>query len=594
MAKGTRVSPPGSSSSKPPSKATKTAPTLLRRESSLEEEMVGLVGDLRRSRLARAQQNGKATPAAAAAAPLTIPAEYRRATTEEQARLRACAVSKWLLTSGVQPELSPPGSPDGDGAADLLASASAAPLRAHRLDFGATPFDATPFDASAAAPALCQPAQTPATQVGALCTAASVGTAATAVATTPAYCGRAAMATPGVGGTPPSAKDSPTAAPEPAPEPAPGASSPAFDGKGGADASAAVELFCGARAPRRRRPRPRPPATTGPSCRPAERPAAVAAGGRGGARVSPAATTPGHGARHRRRRSRRRRPRPRSSTRTAHTRSASGCIGGRRRWAPRSATAARRSTRRRRPRPSASRRGACSAAGAACASTASLKSTKSCRREIASVPLRSRPLRSRPLVTAPLPLAPPQAVCEWRVGALLRGGDVLSPNRSVLRRWGNSMTARTFGAWRKYTHEVAREKVSTAELTMRRWLQWRVSRALQRWLDGVTFLSEQQRLAKKATKSWKAGGVSHGWRRWRDATEPRHRRAARRAFQRRLPIGRAWQRWNDAIRSRHSHGLAALKLAASAWCERKDMLMKWQARSSPPHPRAPSSLPPLP
>ena len=241
MAKGTRGSPPGSSSSKPPSKATKTAPTLLRRESSLEEEMVGLVGDLRRSRLARAQQNGKATPAAAAAAPLTIPAEYRRATTEEQARLRACAVSKWLLTSGVQPELSPPGSPDGDGAADLLASASAAPLRAHRLDFGATP-----FDASAAAPALCQPAQTPATQVGALCTAASVGTAATAVATTPAYCGRAAMATPGVGGTPPSAKDSPTAAPEPAPEPAPGASSPAFDGKGGADASAAVELFCGA------------------------------------------------------------------------------------------------------------------------------------------------------------------------------------------------------------------------------------------------------------------------------------------------------------------------------------------------------------
>ena len=65
--------------------------------------MVGLVGDLRRSRLARAQQNGKAAPAAAAAAPLTIPAEYRRATTEEQARLRACAVSKWLLTSGVQP-----------------------------------------------------------------------------------------------------------------------------------------------------------------------------------------------------------------------------------------------------------------------------------------------------------------------------------------------------------------------------------------------------------------------------------------------------------------------------------------------------------
>ena len=178
-------------------------------------------------------------------------------------------------------------------------------------------------------------------------------------------------------------------------------------------------------------------------------------------------------------------------------------------------------------------------------------------------------------------------MCEWRVGALLRGGDVLSPNRSVLRRWGNSMTARTFGAWRKYAHEVAREKVSTAELTMRRWLQWRVSRALQRWLDGVTFLSEQQRLAKKATKSWKAGGVSHGWRRWRDATEPRHRRAARRAFQRRLPIGRAWQRWNDAIRSRHSHGLAALKLAASAWCERKDMLMKWQARSSPPHPPRP-------
>ena len=95
-------------------------------------------------------------------------------------------------------------------------------------------------------------------------------------------------------------------------------------------------------------------------------------------------------------------------------------------------------------------------------------------------------------MTAPLPLAPPQAVCEWRVGALLRGGDVLSPNRSVLRRWGNSMTARTFGAWRKYVKEVAREKVSTAELTMRRWLQWRVSRALQRWLDGVTFLSEQQ------------------------------------------------------------------------------------------------------
>ena len=120
---------------------------------------------------------------------------------------------------------------------------------------------------------------------------------------------------------------------------------------------------------------------------------------------------------------------------------------------------------------------------------------------------------------------------------------------------------------------------------MRRWLQWRVSRALQQWLDSVTFLSEQQRLAKKATKSWKAGGVSHGWRRWRDATEPRT--AAPPAAPSSAACRSAARGSGGTMRSRHSHGLAALKLAASAWCERKDMLMKWQARSSSTAPAPP-------
>ena len=245
--------------------------------------MVGLVGDLaalapRAGAAERQGGTGGGGRGAAHDSGRVPPGDHRRRRASRPRRVKVAA------HLGRPAGLSPPGSPDGDGAADLLASASAAPLRAHRLDFGATPFDATPFDASAAAPALCQPAQTPATHVGALYTAASVGTAATAVATTPAYCGRAAMATPGVGGTPPS--QSQRLADR-------GARARAGAGAGSVVAGLRRRqgrrrrqrrrralLRRGARA-WRRRPRPRPPATTGRAAAPAERPAAVAAGGRG-------------------------------------------------------------------------------------------------------------------------------------------------------------------------------------------------------------------------------------------------------------------------------------------------------------------------
>ena len=376
----------------------------------LEEEMVGLVGDLRRSRLARAQQNGgtrRRRPRRTHGPRPSTAGHGRRAP-------RAAPV-KWLLTSGVQPELGPPGA--RTATARRRSRPRAPPSTPPpRLRGDALRRDALRRERGGAGPL---PARADAGHPGRGAVHGGVGGDGGDGGGDDAAHRPGGVATPGVGGTPPSAKDSPTAAP----------SAPAAPGRRrrpstarAAPASAAVELFCGAARASAGRPRPRPPATTGPSCAPAERPAAVAAG-RGRPGVSPAATTWS------RRPAPRRRPSspPKTSVVDADRAYALrlGIIGGGRRWAPRSACAARRSTRRRdRGRPL--RAGARAPPLAPPARAPPVSNTKSCRREIAPSPRSA--LRSRPLVTAPSPRSATGGV-RWRV-RLLRGGDVLSPTLS--------------------------------------------------------------------------------------------------------------------------------------------------------------------
>ena len=369
--------------------------------------MVGLVGD---SRLARAQQGNRRHRPGGGAAPLTIPAGTagRPPKSRRASAPAPCQVAAHL---GRQPELAArqPRRRRRGGPARPRAPR----LRA-RLDRGALP--ATPFDASAA-PALCQRADAGHPGRGA---AASVGTAAAAAATT-------RMLRPGGDGdarrrrNAAVSQDS-TAAPEPAPGPAPGASSPAFDGKGGADARRVVGS-CGAAAWRtakagRRRRRGR--AAAPPSGRLPWRPAGAGAAG--------AAATPGHGARHRRRRSRRRR---RDLDRRRGPRALRLGMHRWRRWAPRSATAARRST------------GGGDAAVLRQGRVLRWRRLREHRRSRArrvagAVP----PSPSAPPPPLPPPRDPPSPRSARRRCAVARRSAAARrrrplPNRSVLRRWGN-------------------------------------------------------------------------------------------------------------------------------------------------------------